>query len=74
MNNNSKIAVSLILRLGAGGIIGMCLGVLFGFFVSMVGFDFGIWKLFWFVFWLCIWMGLGIGFIRWLFWLGRSDL
>jgi hypothetical protein len=74
MGNNLKIGISLLLRLMGGIAAGAGCGVFFGFFMSAVGFDFGIWKIFWTVFWGCTWLGIGIGFMTWIIWLRSSDL
>ncbi|MCG9890099.1 MAG: hypothetical protein MH252_03345 [Thermosynechococcaceae cyanobacterium MS004] len=74
MNNNSKIGLSLIICLGFGCFIGAGSGVLLGFFMSAVGFDIGIWKVFWFVFWACFWIGMLIGLLIWGMWLKKSNL
>jgi hypothetical protein len=66
MNNNLKNGVILLLYLTAGFAVGAGLGVCFGFVISAVGFDFGIWKLFWTVFWGCTWLGGGAGFVAWM--------
>jgi hypothetical protein len=74
MDANLKISISLILRFGVGLSTGGVLGIFLGFFMSAIGFDWGIWKIFWFVFWACAYLGMGIGFLSWVIWLRKSDL
>jgi hypothetical protein len=68
-----EMVVSLSIYLGGGLLIGAVGGGFFGMFASIVGFDFGIWRVFWTVFWGGVWIGGAIGSLAWLIWLWNAN-